>query len=74
MLQEAGAHTRALHSRITCEYLDKRGLASTLPQATHLWNVDGKTCARALEHLVVSGFLRNAGGVYRRDDAGYRAK
>jgi hypothetical protein len=74
MLQEVGAHTRALHIRITCESLDKRGLASTRPQATHLWNVDGTTCARALEQLVVSGFLRNAAGTYRWDDAGYRAK
>jgi hypothetical protein len=64
---------QALSARITCEYLEMPGLALTLPQATHLWNVDAESCAHVLERLVASGFLRHAGGTYRRDNAGYRA-
>jgi hypothetical protein len=67
------AHMRELCTRITCEYLEMPGLALTLPQATHLWNVDVESCARALERLVAFGFLRRAGGTYRRDNAGCRA-
>lgn len=66
-------HMQELCIRITCEYLEMPGLALTLPQATHLWSADTESCTRALEWLVVSGFLRSAGGTYRRDKAGYRA-
>jgi hypothetical protein len=65
--------THELHIRITCEYLDMPGLALTLPQATHLWSADSESCARALERLVASGFLRQTDGTYRRDHSGYRA-
>jgi hypothetical protein len=66
-------HVQQLCTRIVCQYLDLPGLALTLPQATHLWNADTESCARALDRLVASRFLRSAGGTYRRDSAGYRA-
>jgi hypothetical protein len=62
-----------LCTRIACEYLDLPGLALTLPQAAHLWNADPDCCARALDRLVASGFLRSVGGTYRRGSNGYRA-
>jgi hypothetical protein len=69
----ADTHVQQLCTRIACGYLDLPGLALTLPQATCLWHTDPESCARALERLVASGFLRHAGGTYRRDTAGYRA-
>ena len=62
-----------LCNQITCEYLEMPGLAVTLAQGAHLWNVDSESCARALDRLVACGFLRQASGVYRRNDTAYRA-
>jgi hypothetical protein len=72
MFTHTSPQTQELCTRITCEYLEMPGLVLTLPQATHLWNVDTESCTRALERLVTSGFLRSASGTYRRD-VGYRA-
>jgi hypothetical protein len=75
MLTQSLAQTQleTLCTRITCEYLEMPNLAVTLPQAIHLWNADPESCARVLDRLVASGFLRRAGCTYRRNDAGYRA-
>jgi hypothetical protein len=73
MPMTTSADMQQLCTRITCEYLEMPGLSLTLPQATRLWNADEGSCARVLERLVAFGFLRSAGGTYRRDTAGYRA-
>ena len=62
-----------LCTQITCEFLEMPNLAVTLPQAIRLWKADPEPCTRVLDRLVVCGFLRRAGGTYRRNDAGYRA-
>ena len=72
MPTQTSAQMHELCTRITCDYLDVPGLVLTLPQATHLWNVDPESWTPALERLVASGFLRSASGTYRRDVA-YRA-
>jgi hypothetical protein len=64
---------QTLCTHITCEYLEMPDLAVTLPQAIRLWNANPESCTRVLDRLVASGFLRRAGGTYRRNDAGYQA-
>jgi hypothetical protein len=37
-----------------------------LQQACRLWNLDAPECARLLNHLLASGFLRKNGEGYER--------
>jgi hypothetical protein len=61
-----------LRSLICAEYREMPGLSLTLPQAVRLWTAEPTQCARVLETLVESGFLRRLGGTYLRADTGRR--
>jgi hypothetical protein len=51
--------------RICGEFAEMPGLQLTRQQAQRLWDLDEETCARALQRLVDSEFLREvAGGRY----------
>jgi hypothetical protein len=73
MATQPAAPLPTLCTGIACEYLEMPGLAVTLPQAAHLWHADVESCARALDRLVASGFLRRCSGIHTRNDARYRA-
>lgn len=54
------AHTIAtanLHERVRAEYNEMPGLRLTLAQAARFWQLDHKSCERALEDLVRDGYL-----------------
>jgi hypothetical protein len=64
---------RALCTRIIGEYLEMPGLNVTISQACRLWDIDRPRCARLLDTLLTSGFLRRSGEGYVRADAGRHA-
>ena len=61
-----------LRSLICAEYREMPGLSLTLPQAIRLWTAEPTKCARVLETLVESGFLRRVGATFVRADTGRR--
>jgi len=70
---------RDLQCRICAEYEEMPGLNLTLHQASRLFNVDMRTCERALVQLVAAGTLGIVDGLFVLreddvDDAGGRAR
>lgn len=53
-------------TRCKGEFLEMPGLRLTLPQAARFLGIDAVTCERALEQLVLAGFLRKTGSMYER--------
>ena len=45
------------NNRVRKAYCDQPGLRLTLAQASRLWGLDERTCARVLTSLVAMGFL-----------------
>lgn len=63
----------ALCTRIVGEYLEMPGLNVTIPQACRLWTIEPSRCARVLDTLLETGFLRKSGATYIRADGGRHA-
>jgi CRP-like cAMP-binding protein len=53
-------------TRCRAEFAEMPGLRLTLPQAARFLGIDVRTCERALEQLVDSGFLRKTDSAYMR--------
>lgn len=64
---------KMLCTRIVAEYLEMPGLNVTISQACRLWAIERPRCARLLNTLLASGFLRMSGECYVRADAGRQA-
>jgi hypothetical protein len=47
-----------LVERVRGEFFEMPGLRLTCEQACRLWQVDGSTCERLLDHLIREGSLR----------------
>lgn len=63
---------RLLERRICSEYWEMPGLRLSLQQASRLWSVESGQCARMLDELVRSGFLRrDRNGMYARTHSGH---
>jgi DNA-binding IclR family transcriptional regulator len=58
--------------RVRSEFNEMPGLRLTADQAMRLWALDGPTCHRVLDSLVVARFLaQDINGRYRRAHGGY---
>jgi len=64
---------RELCTRIVAEYLEMPGLILTVPQASRLWHSEAARCARLMDTLIASGFLRKCGDRYVRANRGREA-
>lgn len=70
---ERSVDERVLRNRIMAEYLEMPGLSVTMLQGARLWNIDRAHCARILDGLLETGFLRRVGGTYVRARDGRHA-
>jgi hypothetical protein len=61
-----------LHARIQAEYREMPGLKLTLAQASRLFNLEPRRCARALETLVSGGVLWTDGRTFLPAGGGRR--
>jgi len=60
----------ALVQRVRARYVEKTGLALTVEEAQHLWQLGQTECEALLTAFVDAGFLqRTRGGVFTRSES-----